>query len=396
MDAQRLNDDDDADLGALQAAVTEFVSQLQVEGPRADETPVFQAPVDPTLGPALQLEPVRLLVPGPLEAPTIAAPSAPPPRVRRWPLLLTKWRPGRLLLPSWRPGWLLLPRWRPGRLLLPRWRPGQLLLPRWRPGRPLLPKWRPGRPLLWGLPAVAIAACVATGVWWLADRTIAPVAAPPTPVVQAPQPRTPRLQTAQSPRRAVRIPARQKAVTRAPKRTPIVVVPPVRRADRLPLPAPAVPPFSPVPLATPAPPSDLAAVSELEPPPAAITPPARAVPPFSPVPLATLAPPSDVAAVSELGPPPSAITPPGIVYQGLPRPQVTVDQTVSVLLVILINQRGAVDRAFIGSTPVIPRYEQQLLEAAKTWRYTPALLNGRPIPYRKTLRVTVPASRTRG
>jgi hypothetical protein len=79
-------------------------------------------------------------------------------------------------------------------------------------------------------------------------------------------------------------------------------------------------------------------------------------------------------------------------YQEVPRPLVIVDQPVSVLLVLVINEHGRVDRAFIGSMPVLPRYEQQLIEAAKTWRYTPAFQYGRAIACRKTLRVTVPAS----
>jgi hypothetical protein len=108
--------------------------------------------------------------------------------------------------------------------------------------------------------------------------------------------------------------------------------------------------------------------------------------------LATLARPPIVPSISELvAPAPEAITPPRIVYQELPRPLEIVDHAVSVLLVVLINEGGRVDRAFIGSVPVIPRYERQLVEAASTWRYTPALQNGRAIPYRKTIRVTLQA-----
>lgn len=310
MDEQRFNHNDsvDADLRALHAAVTEFVSQLHVEPPCADEKPLpLQAPVNSTLRLPLQPKPAKLVIPVPA-APTTMAPSAEERRVRHWPLSL----------PTWRPGW----------------------------------------PLLWGLPAVAIAGCIAIGVgWWLAGGPRVQVAAPRGLVVQ----------TAQTPRSAVRTPPRSKAVARARKRARMVALPPVRRAPaaRRPLPAP-------VPVG---------------------------VPPLPPDSLATLSRPSVVPTVSDLVAPlskPSAITPPGIVYQELPRAQVMVDQTVSVLLVILINQHGGVDRAFIGSTPVIPRYERQLLEAAKTWRYTPALQNGRAIPCRKTLRVTVPASRSRG
>jgi hypothetical protein len=224
-----------------------------------------------------------------------------------------------------------------------------------------LPMWRPRRPALRALLPVAIAGCVGTAVgWWLADRPPAPVAAPRTLVVQTPQPPQPLVQTPQTPRSAARTPQRRKAMAPEPMRAPIVAVRPVRRApaERRPLPAPVVPP--------------LPAVS-----------------------LATLARPPIVPAIPELVAPPlgpEAITPPRIVYQELPRPREIVDHAISVLLVVLINAEGRVDRAFIGSMPVIPRYEWQLVEAAKTWRYTPALQNGRAIPYRKTLRVTVPAT----
>jgi TonB family protein len=84
--------------------------------------------------------------------------------------------------------------------------------------------------------------------------------------------------------------------------------------------------------------------------------------------------------------------PPGIVYQEIPRPRMAVGQTVTVSLVLVINEYGRVERAFIGSMPVLPGYEQQLLAAAKTWRYTPAFKHGRAIACRKTIRVEVPAS----
>jgi hypothetical protein len=222
------------------------------------------------------------------------------------------------------------------------------------------PLWPPVR----GLTAVAIAGCIATGIGlWLAGWSHAEVAAPRRLAVQTPQRPTPPLQTAQSPRQAVRTPPHPRAVIRTAKKAPVVATAPVPRvpAMRRPLPTPQV-----------------------------------VVPQLPSVSLATLARPSALSAVSELPPPPWAIIPPGIVYEELPRPSIRVNQTTSVLLVILINKHGGVDRAFIGSLPVVPWYERQLLAAAKTWRYTPAFQNGRAIPYRKTLRVTLPASRSSG
>jgi hypothetical protein len=38
---------------------------------------------------------------------------------------------------------------------------------------------------------------------------------------------------------------------------------------------------------------------------------------------------------------------------------------------------------------VTPRYDEQLLDAARDWRYAPALLDGRPVKYRKMVQITV-------
>jgi hypothetical protein len=38
---------------------------------------------------------------------------------------------------------------------------------------------------------------------------------------------------------------------------------------------------------------------------------------------------------------------------------------------------------------VAPRYDQQLLAAAKEWRYSPATLDGQPVRYRKLIEITV-------
>ena len=174
--------------------------------------------------------------------------------------------------------------------------------------------------------------------WWPAvgrRAQVAPARGPvvqaqsPTPPGQTPQhtPRSP-VREAQPAGRVARPPVREtqhpRTVARPPARAPNNVALPVRRAAaaRPPLPAPVVDP--PVP-----------AVS-----------------------WATLSPPV-VPSISERVAPlpePGAVNPPGTVYQELPRPLVIVDRAVSVLLVLIINEHGRVDRAFIGSMPVLPRY----------------------------------------
>jgi hypothetical protein len=328
-------DDSDADLRALQTAMTEFVSQLNISAPSPDELPP-RAPVTRRRR-GVQPEPTKLAIPE-----TVSA--TPATHVVREPGRSNRGRRSKSA------GFL--------RRLFSS-----------------LPKRRLRAPLLAGVFAIAIAGWVAAAFssWPAVGRRaqVAPARGPvvqaqsPTPPGQTPQhtPRSP-VREAQPAGRVARPPVREtqhpRTVARPPARAPNNVALPVRRAAaaRPPLPAPVVDP--PVP-----------AVS-----------------------WATLSPPV-VPSISERVAPlpePGAVNPPGTVYQELPRPLVIVDRAVSVLLVLIINEHGRVDRAFIGSMPVLPRYEQQLLEAAKTWRYTPAFQNGRAISYRKTLRVTVPAS----
>jgi hypothetical protein len=329
-------DDSDADLRALQTAMTEFVSQLNIRAPSPDEPPP-RAPVTRRRR-GVQPEPTKLAIPETVSATPATHVVREPGRSNR----------GRR---SESAGFL--------RRLFSS-----------------LPQRRLRAPLLAGVFAIAIAGWVAAAFSsWPAVGRRAQVATARGPVVQTqsltppgqiPQhtPRSP-VREAQPAGTVARPPVRetqhQGTVARPPARAPNNDALPVRRAAaaRPPLPAPVVDPSVP------------------------------------PVAGATLSRPPVAPSISERVAPlpePGAVIPPGTVYQELPRPLVIVDRAVSVLLVLIINEHGRVDRAFIGSMPVLPRYEQQLLEAAKTWRYTPAFQNGRAVPYRKTLRVTVPAS----
>ncbi len=55
---------------------------------------------------------------------------------------------------------------------------------------------------------------------------------------------------------------------------------------------------------------------------------------------------------------------------------------------VLINEEGAVEQAIIRST-ISPRYDQQLLTAARDWAFSPALLDGNPVKYRKLMHIAV-------
>jgi hypothetical protein len=332
--AERRVDDAGAEQLAIEAAVTEFVSQLNVDQP--DEVPVLPwAPVES--GRAVRVQP------GPTEFVT-HAPGTPAP--------ITDFTPSLVRSNGGQPP------------------PPAALKQSWSVS---VPTWWPQPSLVGVLLAVAIVGWAAVGiVSWLAvgrraqatiSRELVVQTKPPAPPVQT-KPLAPPVQTQQPPRSAARTRERVQAVARAPVQAPIVTPRPARRAAAEPRPLSAT----------------------------VVDPELRALS------FATLKGPSVVPSVSEpvpAPPEPGAIILPRIVYQEVPRPLTVIDQPVSVLLVILITADGRVERAFIGSMPVLPQYEQQLLTAAKMWRYTPAFQNGRAIPYRKTLRVTVPASRGR-
>jgi protein TonB len=58
------------------------------------------------------------------------------------------------------------------------------------------------------------------------------------------------------------------------------------------------------------------------------------------------------------------------------------------LLEVIIDEQGRV----IGldlRLRLHPIFDSQLLSAAKDWRYRPAMLNGRPVRYRKLVQISV-------
>jgi TonB family protein len=55
---------------------------------------------------------------------------------------------------------------------------------------------------------------------------------------------------------------------------------------------------------------------------------------------------------------------------------------------VLINEQGRVEAATIRQA-VHPRYDTELLSAARDWRYQPATLNGQPVRFRKMIQINV-------
>jgi TonB family protein len=118
-------------------------------------------------------------------------------------------------------------------------------------------------------------------------------------------------------------------------------------------------------------------------PPAPPTPnPAAEPPPATPAPKATV----DYSRVFDASN--KNVTPPATVRQDLPRwindgrpgPR---DGTIEVT----ISAGGVVERATLTQS-MSPFFDRQVLEATRNWRYEPARLDGRPVRYRKVIRVT--------
>ena len=142
---------------------------------------------------------------------------------------------------------------------------------------------------------------------------------------------------------------------------------------------------------------------------------AAAIPPPAPAPAAKPTAASTAAAGGAAVPPARAVGSAGInatVYTALDR-NVTppVEQrrvmprwtpanraiaimTLTGLLEIVIDETGAVASAAMAK-PVTPGYDQALLQAARTWRYTPARRDGKPVRYRQVLEIVLRPSQIR-
>jgi TonB family protein len=82
------------------------------------------------------------------------------------------------------------------------------------------------------------------------------------------------------------------------------------------------------------------------------------------------------------------VVPPAVLRQMLPPfPQAIVVAAMG-LLEVVIDESGSVESATMR-TSVSPRYDGVAVEAARSWKYRPATLNGVPVKYRKIVQVTV-------
>jgi hypothetical protein len=104
--------------------------------------------------------------------------------------------------------------------------------------------------------------------------------------------------------------------------------------------------------------------------------------PVKPAPTAEVTPPRIYAATD------TSVLPPTAVKQMLPAFPAQLPMANRGVLELVINDDGSVESAAMRES-VNPRYDLQLIAAAKTWQYRPALLNGKPVKYRKMVQVDV-------
>lgn len=85
----------------------------------------------------------------------------------------------------------------------------------------------------------------------------------------------------------------------------------------------------------------------------------------------------------------AGVVAPVTVRQDLPRwshPSAPLPRTPA-LLEVVIAKSGVIERATL-TQPVAAAFDRQVLDATKNWKYQPAQLDGQPVRFRKTIRIT--------
>jgi len=118
---------------------------------------------------------------------------------------------------------------------------------------------------------------------------------------------------------------------------------------------------------------------------------AAAPPPPPPAPAARM----PVVAATNVPPPPRIyaagdpnVIPPVALNQTLPPfpGQVLIPRTGK--LEVVIDESGAVESA-VMSTSVMIAYDRLALAAARSWRFQPATVDGKPVKYRKVVQISI-------
>ena len=83
------------------------------------------------------------------------------------------------------------------------------------------------------------------------------------------------------------------------------------------------------------------------------------------------------------------VIPPVVIVQEFPKfPGRVPSGGIAGAVEIVIDQNGSVESATM-QTPVLSGYDDIVVNAARNWRYQPARVNGQPVKFRKSIRITV-------
>lgn len=80
------------------------------------------------------------------------------------------------------------------------------------------------------------------------------------------------------------------------------------------------------------------------------------------------------------------VVPPSVIEQVVPRWPVGLRAVRAAVLELIVDERGGVESATMA-VPFDSPYDRMLLEAAKAWRYRPALCGGQPVKFRRVVRL---------
>ena len=116
--------------------------------------------------------------------------------------------------------------------------------------------------------------------------------------------------------------------------------------------------------------------------------PVRETAPAAPAVLVTRAPAAAVVPPRIYVATDTQVLPPIAIKQALPAFPAQLPVANRGVLEIVVNEDGSVESVAMRES-VNPRYDAQLVAAAKTWQYRPALLNGKPVKYRKLVQIDV-------
>ena len=82
------------------------------------------------------------------------------------------------------------------------------------------------------------------------------------------------------------------------------------------------------------------------------------------------------------------VVPPLVIRQELPAFPGTTLIGKHGLIEVVVDEQGKVESAMIRRT-VTPKYDKLALAATQNWHYQPAMVDGIPVKYRKSIQVTV-------